>query len=739
MPRNSIQVGPRVSGGGSTPSQPHIADVTGLIADDPVPVDVDGVIKAKIVFHYTSPAVLGTGDRNFSGVVPRLQTPAKLIDFDAFSFSGAAAETVDLELLADWPAADEEWVLYVPSKSDTYTNPVVLKGKTGATPNVTLLTNSGPLDMDAPNVLAFQAGTVNQTTGEWSHTMRWDPLKTKMLVDWGCLLPTDRLNWSAVALFIQLASGEYVQASDLITEEDFTESESGPVYFGCIAIEGTDTPAVPAEWRFIACSYDRDVDPNSDGDGDPLGPIVKLNTLAPQKKPITDDGNVDLTTVIGQMPVSNISNIGSINITAFTGNLPISRVDNIGSINITTFTGNLPISRVDNIGTINISTFTGNLDFTRVANLAQFGIGNFEGVLLTQQLADGIMSDLNKYAKDFRPITKVSALPTLPNAAYPADTVVLRTSDSTLWKNNAGTWTAVSASDTITGKIADGDILSINCGKLVGQINAANVTTIRVDQLVGSLSVTQCNALTISNFTGNLDMSRINNLTNLSIASLQGNLDVSRVSNITTLYISSLQGNIDASRVANLGTINITTFTGNLDASRVNNITNLSIASFQGNLDVSRVSNIGTLSINTFSGTINTLNATTVTLTGQWGDGHISALNVSKLVAGTMQVGSGGLLFTGSGGISIGGTGSINVLAGKITAVSGAEFLSAGSGWTIIPGQFGYITGPGYINASAYRCNGVGGQTQNHDFYDFYGNLHTLTFNGGLLTNWITT
>src|SRR3954453_17901011 len=99
MPRNSIQVGPRVSGGGgSAPVQPHIADVTGLIADDPVPVEVDGILKAKIVLHYTTPAVLGTGGRKFSGVVPHLKTPDKIIDFDALTFAGEAAQTVDAEL-----------------------------------------------------------------------------------------------------------------------------------------------------------------------------------------------------------------------------------------------------------------------------------------------------------------------------------------------------------------------------------------------------------------------------------------------------------------------------------------------------------------------------------------------------------------------------------------------------------------------------------------------------------------
>ena len=106
MPKDTIQVGPRLSGG-STSSGPHIPDVTGFVADDPVPVEVGGAVKAKIILHYTSPAALGAGDLKFTGVVPHVVTPSKTIDFDAFTFTGGAAESVSKEILLDYPSADE--------------------------------------------------------------------------------------------------------------------------------------------------------------------------------------------------------------------------------------------------------------------------------------------------------------------------------------------------------------------------------------------------------------------------------------------------------------------------------------------------------------------------------------------------------------------------------------------------------------------------------------------------------
>ena len=162
----------------------------------------------------------------------------------------------------------------------------------------------------------------------------------------------------------------------------------------------------------------------------------------------------------------------NINIEDFAGSVHINRIAKLGEFNIGSFRGQLEISRIDNLGSIDIGTFRGNLDVGRVANLGSFNIGSFAGVITTQQIQEGFLADLNKFAQELRPITRVASRPALPNPAYPVGTIVLDLSDSKLYKNADGAnWTVVTASDTITGKIASGDIISVNAATLIGQIN----------------------------------------------------------------------------------------------------------------------------------------------------------------------------------------------------------------------------------------------------------------------------
>ena len=513
------------------------------------------------------------------------------------------------------------------------------------------------------NVLAFNAGTLDEETGAWADTMSWDPLKQFMLIDWGCLPPSSTENWSGVAVFIKVPNDaapggfDYVQATGVMDKSMFTPSAAGPLaFYDRIAIELKYVPNPQQNWTFIACSYDREGNPQHDANGKPTGPYISLATLTTPTKPITPDGkvnpdalnrkialgdldnaNINIEDFAGSVHINRIANLGEFNIASFTGNLDVNRIDNLGSFTIENFTGNLPIGRITNLESINISMFQGNLDVGRVANLGTFSIGNFAGVITTQQIQDGFLADLNKFATDLRPITRVANRPALPHAAYPLDTLVLDLSEGKLYKNVANVWTAVSASDTITGKIASGDIISVNAATLNGQINAGVITHVQVSQFAGTLSATQCQSI--------------------HIASFFGNLDITRVANVNLIQISNLQGNLDASRVANIGNINI--------------------GSLGGNLDVSRVANIGTINIGTFTGTL---------VISQFTDGlitsaKIASLDVSKLNAGTMNVGSGGLSFSGTGGITIMNGGGIYVNPGVINCVGGYYVSGAAAGF----------------------------------------------------------
>jgi hypothetical protein len=74
-------------------------------------------------------------------------------------------------------------------------------------PNAPVVAGSftvGPLGA-VGDVMAFNAGTYDEDTEQWTAAMSWDPLKRFMLIDWGCLLPADRTNWSGVQVFIKAA------------------------------------------------------------------------------------------------------------------------------------------------------------------------------------------------------------------------------------------------------------------------------------------------------------------------------------------------------------------------------------------------------------------------------------------------------------------------------------------------------------------------------------------------------
>jgi hypothetical protein len=715
MAKRVLQVGPRLASvsNGAVSLVPPVTDLT---ADEPEPVDIDGKIQASIKLHFKSPADMGIGDYEFTGVVVHVQTTDRTTRIlDSYTYKGAESEDVTIEVLQDYPADDEDWNVYVCSKSDKLENDLILNDQENSTPNVLVSVPAQPFTGGAPDVLAFHAGAFNQTTGLWSLKMKWNSLRDHMIIDWGCLLPSATLNWSGVAVFLKLPNGDVVQPTGIMDESMFEQTENGKIHYDAVGISLTDVPADPEQWEFIAVSYDRDGNPNTDPDGDPFGPSIKLMTLAPAAQPITEGGVVNITDAVGKITLGNIENLGEFNIGSFVGQLGIDRIGNVGTFRIENFTGNLPIGRIDNLGTLNINNFAGSLSSEKITSLK---VDKLEGVIITQQLADGILNDLNKFAQDFRPITKVSSLPTLPNPGYPDKTIVLLTTTSTLYKNSSGSWATVSASDTVTGKISDGDVLTISAGKLIGQVNAANVTSIRVDQLTGSLSVGQANSV--------------------NVQTLNGNWDCSRLTNVSSLSIGSLSGNFDASRLTNLAAINITNLTGNLDASRLTNLTTLSIGSLSGNLDASRLTNLGLLSINTFSGTITNLNATSVNLVGQWNDGHISGIVAGKISAGTINVTGTGMTFSGSGGIVVAGGGNISVSPGSILGFS-ASFKSAGVGWDIIPGPGPYISSNSslsYINAGNFRCNGSAGLSGVINIQTLAGGYHSFTFNGGILTGY---
>ncbi len=251
----------------------------------------------------------------------------------------------------------------------------------------------------------------------------------------------------------------------------------------------------------------------------------------------------------------------NVQLASFSGSLSVAQAN---AVSISNLNGSLSVAQAN---AVSLSNLNGTLSAAQASALQ---ITQFSGVIVTAQLAAGILDDLTKFADTMRPITRVASLPGLPNAAYPINTVVLNLGNSTLYKNLSNVWTAQTASDTITGKLVGGDILSVNAPTIIGQINAGVITHVQVSQFAGSLSTSQAAAVNVSWLNGTLS-----------------------------------------------------------------------------------VSQAAALNINSFSGSLGTLNATTVTLVGQWGDSQIGSVSASKIIAGTVmasvQMTSPVITVTGSG------------------------------------------------------------------------------------------
>lgn len=276
-----------VSGSGGT--QPLIGEVTDVSAAAPVPIVVDGQTVAKITITATAPvtAQFGVGVTEFAGVQSMLATPTQVYDQGWQRPAGIAAGAVfTFDLVLPYPAASESWTIYLRARSELYTNALILSGAS-TTPNVVVA--MAPLSLTAaPNVTLYSAGT-NDGNGTFTAAMYWEPTsKQELLVDWGCLAPTDRSNWSGVEIWIKTPNGlggyDYTQATGRLGIDAFTESPAGSsdfVRYDVIRIEPAFIPVPPESWSFIAVSAAADANKTLNRTaGVVTGPTVTLTTLA---------------------------------------------------------------------------------------------------------------------------------------------------------------------------------------------------------------------------------------------------------------------------------------------------------------------------------------------------------------------------------------------------------------------------------------------------------------------------
>jgi phage-related protein len=132
---------------------------------------------------------------------------------------------------------------------------------------------TGPSD-----VLEFRAGR-SQGDGSFQSSMYWDDRRQRMLIDWACLAPADRSNWSGIQLWIHSPKGYSRAASIPLTE--FTRTDDGDLYlYDTIAIEPDSIPDPAETWTLICASVDIYGQVSTDGNGNPSGATVALSTLS---------------------------------------------------------------------------------------------------------------------------------------------------------------------------------------------------------------------------------------------------------------------------------------------------------------------------------------------------------------------------------------------------------------------------------------------------------------------------
>jgi hypothetical protein len=265
---------------------------------------------------------------------------------------------------------------------------------------------------------------------------------------------------------------------------------------------------------------------------------TQVAEAVPAPGSVTDDS-------IGGAGLSTAHLYGDINVS---GNVTVSTAVLYGDITGANVTVDAAIIQ-GTVGGANVIIDAGRVQGTITGVDVHVDVQTFEGLIVSDQLAGGIIDSLEKYTADLRPIPRLASDPALPDPNYPNGSFYLRTSDGQFRKNNAGTWANATESEAVTGKLEFHHIGSMKVDKLIGLIAAGQIDTLNVTQLVG-----------------NLDVTRIDNLGTFSIGNFSGNLNVARIDGLNTLDINTFSGTINS--------LNATTVTlvGTWDDSHIGNI-----------------------------------------------------------------------------------------------------------------------------------------------------------------------
>jgi hypothetical protein len=267
-------------------------------------------------------------------------------------------------------------------------------------------------------------------------------------------------------------------------------------------------------------------------------------------------------------------------------------------------------------------------------------VTTFQGVIVSSQVADDLIDRLSLFNQAFRPIPNFPSDPALPDPDnYPVGTFYYNTTSGVFRQNVAGSWSTVSESTAVSGKLEYYHIGTLKAGSIIGLIAAGQIDTVNAGSIIGTLTSANVGRIDVSALTGTLttgDAARIN------VGVLQGSLASGMGASIA---VSALTGTLTTGNAAR---INVGTLDGKIQGTQIDNLT-------------ITAANIQTLTIT--ADRIVDLTLTGVKLANNTiPDSKIIDLSASKITAGTI-------------------TATISITSPIITGgtITGAAFTSSGT------------------------------------------------------------
>jgi hypothetical protein len=339
----------------------------------------------------------------------------------------------------------------------------------------------------------------------------------------------------------------------------------------------------------------------------------------------TQIANVNAVSIIGQITASQISTItasqitgqisasqiSAVNATSITGQIAASQ---ISTVNATSIQGTILASQISTvsassiqgyilasqIASVNAANISGSITATQISSVNATSIS---GVIVTGQLASGILNSLSLFSNQLLPMQTVTALPGLPNAAYPVGCTVSLTTgtSSVLYTNVNNSWNNQTAASSVTGQLTASQIGSVNTSSFVGLIAAGQIGGVYANTINGSIQTSQLAGGITANY-----------ISSVYATAISGSITSGQISSVSA---TSITGSITSSQI---GSINATTITVNqIGPGQISGVYAGSILAGTITATISLNSptiNGGSLSISTSTGTVQ-INSSTLGVT----------------------------------------------------------------------------------------------------------------------------